>query len=84
MEQMKKTAGGTRRIRSISQTIEFFKQIDPQTAVKYSTLKRVVDNGEIPHINAGSRRLIVLEDAYEYFYGVSLNETVGSGMEVNS
>lgn len=65
---------GTRRVRSISQTIEFFKQMDPQTAVKYSTLKRAVDNGEIPHINAGTRRLIVLEDAYEYFYGVPLNE----------
>lgn len=63
---------GIRRVRSISQTVDFLKEMDPETAVKYSTLKRAVDEGEIPHINAGSRRLIVLEDAYEYFYGAPL------------
>ena len=59
----------TRRVRTINQVISFFKANDPETAITYNALSKAVDAGAIPHITSGTRRLIVLEDAYEYFYG---------------
>jgi len=64
----------TRRVRTLNQAVKFFKENDPETAVKYNTLKRAVDSGKIPHVISGTRILIVLEDAYEYFYGVPLSD----------
>lgn len=64
----------TRRVRTINQTVEFFKKNDPDTAIKYNTLKKAVEEGAIPHVISGTRTLIVLEDAYEYFYGVPLKD----------
>ena len=62
----------TRRMRTINQTVKFLKELDPDTAIAYSTIKKAVDSKEIPHINVGTRCLIVLEDVYEYFYKVPL------------
>lgn len=61
-----------RRVRTMNQVVQFFKEHDPETPISYTTIKRAVDDGSIPHVNTGSRKLIVLEDAYEYFFGVPL------------
>lgn len=61
-----------RRIRTINQVVKIFKESDPDCAIGYSTIKKAVDEGNIRHINSGSRVLLVLEDVYEYFYGMPL------------
>lgn len=64
----------TRRVRTLNQVVSFFKENDPETAIKYNTLKRAVETGAIPYVISGKRKLVVLEDAYEYFYGAPLKE----------
>ena len=61
-----------RRIRTINQTVKFFKERDAGCAIGYSTVKKAVEDGYIKSILSGNRNLIVLEDAYQFFYGVPL------------
>lgn len=61
MEQMKK------RIRSINQTVAIIKEMDPDTAISYSTIRKAIANEMIPCIFVGNRKLIVVEDVMEYF-----------------
>lgn len=62
-----------RRVRTINQTVKFFKEKDPECPIGYSTVKKAVEDGYIKSILSGNRNLIVLEDAYQFFYGVPLN-----------
>lgn len=62
----------SRRIRTMNQTVKFLKERDPETPISYTTIKKAIDNGDISHVSSGNRKLIVLEDVYEYFYGVPL------------
>lgn len=62
------------RMRTIRKTVEFLKQLDPETCITYSAISQVVKEGGIPCIHVGNRTLILLEDAYMYFYGVPLRD----------
>lgn len=61
-------------IRTINQVYSFLKERDPDCAISYRAIKELIDKGIIPHINRGNRKLVVLEDVYEYFYGEPLAE----------
>lgn len=55
-----------RRMRTISQAAAWAKQTDPETALTFSALRRIVLAGEIPHVLVGIKRLIALEDLETY------------------
>lgn len=63
-----------KRIRTINQIYNFLHERDPECAISYRTIKSVIDKGVIPHIESGNRKLVVLEDVYEYFYNEPLIE----------
>lgn len=62
------------KLRSINQTLAFLKQQDPDTAISYHTIMRDVKAGKIHSIKSGNRFLILLSDAYEYYYGIPLEQ----------
>ena len=55
-----------RRMRTIPQAAAWAKEIDPDTALTFSALRRLVLAGEIPHVQVGAKRLIALEDLERY------------------
>ena len=55
-----------RRMRTIPQAAAWAKKIDPDTALTFSALRRLVLAGEIPHVQVGAKRLIALEDLERY------------------
>lgn len=55
-----------RRMRTIPQAAAWAKESDPQTALTYTALRRLVLTGEIAHVRVGSKRLIALEDLEAY------------------
>lgn len=70
-----------RRIRTINKAVNLMKELDPETAICYSMIKRAVDNGEIMSISSGTKKLVVFEEVYEHFTGEPYVETVISGKE---
>lgn len=59
-----------RRMRTIQQAAAWVKEADPNTALTQTAIRRLVLSGEIPHITAGTKRLIALEDIEDYLAGV--------------
>ena len=55
-----------RRMRTIPQAAAWAKETDPETALTFSALRRLVLSGEIPHVQVGTKRLIALEDLEDY------------------
>lgn len=55
-----------RRMRTLPQAAEYLRQTDPETALTFSALRRLVLAGEIPHVQVGTKRLIALEDLEDY------------------
>ncbi len=55
-----------RRMRTITQAAAWAKETDPDTALTFSALRRLVLSGEIPHVQVGTKRLIALEDLEDY------------------
>ena len=53
-------------MRTIHQAAAWAKEIDPETALTFTALRRLVLTGEIPHVAAGKKRLIALEDLERY------------------
>ena len=67
-----------RRMRTIPQAAEWIKETDPCSALSQSALRRLVLAGTIPHISAGNKRLIALEDVEAYLAGeLATQQTVG-------
>lgn len=64
----------SKRIRTLNQTYKYLHERDPECAISYRAIKSLIDKGIIPHIQSGNRKLVVLEDVYEYFYGEPLVE----------
>ena len=56
-------------MRTISQAATWFKENDPGTALTKTAIRRLVLNGDIPHVSAGNKRLIALEDLEAYLAG---------------
>lgn len=55
-----------RRMRTLPQAAAWAKETDPETALTFSALRRLVLAGEIPHVLVGIKRLIALEDLETY------------------
>ncbi len=58
-----------RRMRTIQQAAAWVKESDPNTALTKTAIRRLVLSGTIPHITAGTKRLIALEDVEDYLMG---------------
>ena len=56
-----------RHIWTINKTANYIKQLDPDTAITYSAIKKLVDDGEIAGTSVGTRRLVAVEDVFHYF-----------------
>lgn len=62
-----------RHIRTIGKAAEWFRSIDEGSPIRYSTIRTAILNGDLPCVTIGNKRLIVLEEAYRYFYGAELD-----------
>ncbi len=49
------------RMRTVDQTVSYFKEKDPLTAVNPTMLRRLINQGTIKHVNVGSKKLINLD-----------------------
>lgn len=49
------------RMRTIPEAMREIRQIDPDTALTVTALRRMVNNGEIPYVSVASKRLINLD-----------------------
>lgn len=58
-----------RRMRTIPQAAEWVKENDPCSALTQTAIRRLVLSGEIPHVPAGNKRLVALEDIEDYLSG---------------
>ena len=57
------------RIRSIKETAEFFKRMDPETQLTEKTIRIMVSNGVIPALKTGKKYLINVDLLIKMFYG---------------
>ena len=55
------------RIRSIKETAQFFKEMDPDTQLTEKTIRRMIDNGVIPTLKSGNKYLINVDVLIEMF-----------------
>ena len=65
-----------RRMRTISQAAAYVRQLDPETALTETAIRRLVKQGKIPHLPAGTKQLVSLEDLESYIEGI-FPETAG-------
>ncbi|MDR1002075.1 MAG: hypothetical protein LBL82_02235 [Oscillospiraceae bacterium] len=56
------------RMRTLPEAIRELKDLDPDTALTLTALRRKVKTGEIPAVSVGSKRLICLDDLLERLY----------------
>lgn len=49
------------RMRTVEQTVAYFKEKDPLTAVNPTMLRRLINQGTIKHVKIGSKKLINLD-----------------------
>ena len=70
-----------RRMRTIQQAAIWAIEQDPDTALTRTAIRRLVLSGEIPHVPAGTKRLIALEDLEAYMGGARFsNPTPARGI----
>ena len=62
------------------QAAEYLRQVDPESALTFSALRRLVLAGEIPCVRVGTKKLVSLEDLERYLETgtVSPSPAVGS------
>ena len=75
MVNVQNTNAGNRHVRTIGKTAEWLRSIDQGTPVRYSTIRNAVIDGKLPCVTVGSKRLVVVEEVYRYFYGEELDPT---------
>lgn len=54
------------RMRTVKQAVNEIKQLDPDTAVSFYQVRRLVLSGVLPTVSAGNKRLINLDTLIEY------------------
>ena len=69
-----------KRIRTIPQAAAWAKEVDRETALTYTALRRLVLAGEIPHVRVGTKRLIALEDLEAYLELSTVSPSPASGV----
>lgn len=57
------------RIRTLSETYKYIKEMDAETAVTLSALRRMVVSGQIPCVKVGKKYLIDLDVLFEFLKG---------------
>lgn len=55
------------RMRTVGQTVKYFKENDPDTVVGEYLLRKMIKTGELPVVMAGNKALINLDNLIEYF-----------------
>lgn len=58
-----------RHMRTTQQAAAWVKEQDASTALTQTAIRRLVLSGEVPHVKAGTKRLIALEDLEAYLAG---------------
>ena len=53
-------------MRTINEAAEYFKSVDPCTALKKNAIRRLVSSGEVPSVRIGNKYLVSLEALNEY------------------
>lgn len=69
-----------RRMRTIQQAAEWIKEADPCSALTRTAIRRLVLTGAIPHVSAGNKRLIALEDVEAYLAGELATQQIDGGI----
>lgn len=64
------------RMRTASGALEIIKELDPDTAVTLHYIRRLINTGEIPHINAGRKKLVNVDWLLEYLAQAERREPV--------
>lgn len=62
------------RMRTIEETANYFKQIDPDTAITKNCLRSLVKDNEIPSAMIGTKYLLSLEAVESYFIRHAIGE----------
>lgn len=60
------------RMRTIPQAFAEIKRLDPNTALSETTFRKMVQRGEIPIVQVGTRRLINLDVLFEKLSEISM------------
>lgn len=64
------------RIRTLKDTYEFLREMDPNTAVTPNALRRMVVSGQVPCVKAGKKYLIDLDVLFDYLKGTKPEEAL--------
>lgn len=59
------------RIRTLTETYQYIKKMDSETAITPNALRRMVVSGQIPCVKAGKKYLIDLDTLLEYLKGIN-------------
>lgn len=62
-------APGFRRMRTIDAAWKYVKEVDPDTSLTKSALRRLIVSGTIPHTRIGTKYLVCLETLEAYLTG---------------
>lgn len=61
-------------MRGIKQAVEEIKARDPDSALTYNALRKLVLTGEIPHVKVGPKYLVNLNTLYKYLNDGTVTE----------
>lgn len=67
------------RMRTVEQTAEAIRELDPETAISKTALRRLVLEGKIPCVYVGKKRLLNLDMVLRYFQMEDANEEDSEG-----
>lgn len=57
------------RVRTIDEAFRWLKEVDPETAMTKTALRRLVVSGEIPRFMVGCKYLLDLDALEDYLHG---------------
>lgn len=60
------------KIRSIKQTADYFRQLDPETQITEYTIRKLIADGTIPSIKTGNKHLVNLDQVQSLFKPASI------------
>lgn len=73
------------KMRTLDQTVEAIREMDPETAITKTSLRRLTLEGKIPCVYVGKKRLFNLELVMRYFEDASTSrETNGANISLVS